>query len=126
MERPRSLREQRYEAAQRVVDDLLRRLPEDVRRHAETLGLELDDMPSRALRRSGIPGDLLGLFRGYPLRGPAGQGLEETTVSLFLENIWREAEGHWGRFREEVRKTYLHELGHYLGLDEDDLDQRHL
>ena len=24
-------------------------------------------------------------------------------------------------FREEVRKTYLHELGHYLGLDEDDL-----
>jgi len=126
MERPRSLREQRYETAQRVVDDLLRSLPEDVRRHAEAVGLELDDAPSRALRREGLPRDLLGLFRGYPLRGPAGQGLEDTTISLFLDNIWREACGHWGRFCEEVRKTYLHELGHYLGLDEDELEARRL
>ena len=29
-------------------------------------------------------------------------------------------------FREEVHTTYLHELGHYLGLDEDDLFDRGL
>ena len=29
-------------------------------------------------------------------------------------------------FREEVRITFLHELGHLLGLDEEDLDVRGL
>jgi len=29
-------------------------------------------------------------------------------------------------YREEVRITFLHELGHYLGLDEGDLFQRGL
>jgi len=29
-------------------------------------------------------------------------------------------------YREEVRVTYLHELGHYLGWDEDDLTARGL
>ena len=29
-------------------------------------------------------------------------------------------------YRQEVRTTLLHELGHYLGLDEDDLDDRGL
>ena len=27
-------------------------------------------------------------------------------------------------FREEVRITYLHELGHYLGLEEDEIEAR--
>jgi predicted Zn-dependent protease with MMP-like domain len=34
--------------------------------------------------------------------------------------------GDAATFREEVRRTYLHELGHYLGLDEDDLADRDL
>ena len=29
-------------------------------------------------------------------------------------------------FEEEVGITFMHELGHYLGLDEDDLDERGL
>jgi len=29
-------------------------------------------------------------------------------------------------FREEVERTYLHELGHYLGWDEDDVAARGL
>jgi predicted Zn-dependent protease with MMP-like domain len=29
-------------------------------------------------------------------------------------------------FREEVRVTFLHELGHYIGFNEDDLEQRGL
>jgi predicted Zn-dependent protease with MMP-like domain len=29
-------------------------------------------------------------------------------------------------FQEEVRRTYLHELGHYLGLDEEALAERDL
>jgi predicted Zn-dependent protease with MMP-like domain len=34
--------------------------------------------------------------------------------------------GDEGYFRDEVRTTFLHELGHYLGLDEDELAVRGL
>ena len=71
-----------------------------------------------------------------PLRfGAAGQVEriedEEQTASplppqiiLFVENVWDFAEGDGNVFRDEIRTTFLHELGHYLGLDEDDLIDR--
>ena len=47
-------------------------------------------------------------------------------ILLFLANLWDYADGDEALFREEVRTTYLHELGHYLGLDELDLEERGL
>ena len=47
-------------------------------------------------------------------------------ILLFLANIWDYAGGAEPAFREEVRVTYLHELGHYLGWDESDLEVRGL
>ncbi len=47
-------------------------------------------------------------------------------IILFLENLWDLAEADQEIFRDEVHTTYLHELGHYLGLDEDDLFDRGL
>ena len=43
-------------------------------------------------------------------------------ILLFVENIWDFAEGDEDVFCEEVRVTYYHELGHYLGLEEDELN----
>ncbi|MFA6173987.1 MAG: metallopeptidase family protein [Kiritimatiellales bacterium] len=69
--------------------------------------------------------DLLGLFTGPEL---ADEGYEPlpAQIILFLENLWDEAEENESAFRNEIRITYLHELGHYLGLDEDDLFERGL
>jgi predicted Zn-dependent protease with MMP-like domain len=39
-------------------------------------------------------------------------------IRLFLDNLWDYAEHDRETYREEVRITLLHELGHYLGLDE--------
>ena len=47
-------------------------------------------------------------------------------IILFLENIRDAAEGDDAVYQEEIRATLLHELGHYLGLDEADLDERGL
>lgn len=118
--------QQRRETALQVIDEVIFSLPEDVRRHAESVRIVLDDVPDPTIKIKGIPGSLLGLFRGYPLRGPAGRGLEETTIYLFLDNLWRQANGDWDRFCEETRITYLHELGHYLGLNEAELRSRKL
>jgi predicted Zn-dependent protease with MMP-like domain len=47
-------------------------------------------------------------------------------IILFLENLWDFAEKDEEVFCDEVRTTFLHELGHFLGLDEDDLIDRGL
>ena len=67
--------------------------------------------------------DLLGLFTGWTY----GEKLEESdpmppSVRLFIENLRQEAADNPRRFREDVRTTLLHEIGHDLGLDEDGLD----
>jgi predicted Zn-dependent protease with MMP-like domain len=49
-----------------------------------------------------------------------------SAIRLYIENLRDEAEDDPERFRREVRKTLLHELGHYLGLEEDDLEKRGL
>ncbi|NOU35456.1 MAG: metallopeptidase family protein [Kiritimatiellaceae bacterium] len=73
----------------------------------------------------GLEDDLLGLFTG-PELACAGDEPMPPQIILFLANLWDEAEGNESAFRNEVRITYLHELGHYLGLDEDDLFKRGL
>ncbi len=118
--------QQRWEVAQAVVDETIDALPEDVRQHAETLVTCCEDVPGDALRARGFGIGLLGVFSGRPLRAPVGNDRTEPTVTLFLDNLWRYAGRDWERFRREVRKTYLHELGHYLGLNEADLAKRRL
>jgi predicted Zn-dependent protease with MMP-like domain len=76
-------------------------------------------------RNSGIEADTLGLFTGPELAHEGDEPMPPQII-LFLENLWDEAEGNERAFRSEVRITYLHELGHYLGLDEDDLMKRGL
>ena len=71
--------------------------------------------------------DLLGLFVGRPWADEESGAVDvPAQILLFLENLWDFSEGEEAVFREEVRTTYLHELGHYLGLDEDDLADRGL
>ncbi len=69
------------------------------------------------LQADGIEPDTLGLFTG-PEFADEGNVPLPPQIILFLENLWDFAEGDEAIFREEVRTTFLHELGHYLGLDE--------
>ncbi len=69
--------------------------------------------------------DLLGLFVGAELAHEGDEPVPPQII-LFLENLWDEVGENERTFRDEVRVTYLHELGHYLGLGEDDLFERGL
>jgi len=68
----------------------------------------------------GVDPESLGLFSG-PALSEEGEVPMPAQIVLFLDNIWDYAEGDREAFREEVRTTLLHELGHYLGLEEDEL-----
>ena len=113
--------------AQAEVKATLAALPEPLRDRAQALPVTFERLPNKAQLRDGIEPDTLGLFVGPEF------AQEETTtlplppqIILFLENIWDQAEADEDLFRQEVHTTYLHELGHYLGLNEDDLFDRGL
>lgn len=112
--------------AQAEVRDTLAELPASVRGAAQAVPVIYERRPSEALVEDGLEADLLGLFVGDPM-GQEGQGSAlPAQILLFLRNLWEFAEGDLETYQEEVRTTFLHELGHYLGLDEVDLEERGL
>ena len=104
-----------------------RQLPPEIRPLARGVPVHYERLPAADVIADGFPPDILGLFTG------AAHGREFATdnpapaqILLYLENLWDYAEGDEEIYREEVRLTYLHELGHYLGWDEDDIAARGL
>ncbi len=98
-------------------------LPSDLRERARALPVTYERVPNPKLFDDSA--ETLGRFVG----GEFGE--EEhvplpAQIILYLENIWDMVDGDEEEFCDEVRITLMHELGHYLGLDEDDLDERGL
>jgi predicted Zn-dependent protease with MMP-like domain len=113
--------------ATQVVAAARHRLPAEVRAAAESVPVCYEPHPNAALQAEGLEPDLLGLFVGHEHRGELAEGAPlPPQILLFLDNIWDFAEGDEAAYRDEVRLTYLHELGHYLGWDEDEIAQRGL
>lgn len=103
------------------------KLPPELQEAAQAVPVLYHERPSPEILGNEFDPDILGLFVG----SVHGQELSEaipspTHILLFLENLWDFAESDPAIFQEEVRITYLHELGHYLGWDEDDLELRGL
>jgi predicted Zn-dependent protease with MMP-like domain len=119
--------EQQIQWAKAEVADVLAQLPAPLREKVEEIPVIFEIRPSRTLVRDGIAADTMGLFEGGSTADAAGDTpVWPTCIMLFLENIAEEAGPSERAFRSEVRTTLLHELGHYLGLDEDALDERGL
>ena len=114
--------------ARSVVTTAERRLPADVRVAAGQVPVCFEAVPNEDILAEGWEPDLLGLFVGHE----HGAELRSDEVALppqillFLDNLWDYAEGDEAVYRDEVRLTYLHELGHYLGWDEDEVARRGL
>jgi len=107
------------------VEATLAALPKPLRERAGKLPVTFEHLPNAGLQADGIEPDTLGLFTG-PEFADEGNVPLPPQIILFLENLWDFAEGDEVIFREEVRTTFLHELGHYLGLDEDEIAGRGL
>lgn len=118
---------QLLEIARREVTAIVRSLPADLRSHADALPVVYEPVPSDELVDDGLDADLLGLFVGDGLDVPESErGPQPAQIILFLKNLWSFADTDEETFREEIRVTYIHEFGHYLGLDEEELEERGL
>lgn len=108
------------------VAAVLQALPPDVKHRAETVPIVFEKRPNRAFIADGIEADTLGLFLGPSSLDDPGASPLPAQIILFLENIWDAAGAVERPYRKEIRKTLLHELGHYLGWEESELEARHL
>ena len=115
-----------HAAARRIVVRTLHRLPPELRDAARAVPVCFEDYPTDELVSDGLDPGILGLFVGAPRHEHANEPGPPPQIILYLENILEECEDAGTSFEEEVRRTYLHELGHYLGLDEEALAERNL
>jgi predicted Zn-dependent protease with MMP-like domain len=104
-----------------------RQLPPELRTIARGVAVHYERKPGPDVLADGFPDDILGLFTG----SAHGQEIAHDQpappqILLYLENLWDFADEDSEMFGDEVRVTYLHELGHYFGWDEDDLTARGL
>jgi len=103
-----------------VVKSTLASLPPVIRDEAAACTLELSEMAVLMDLEDDLDPDILGLFEGNARCDPPPAAPDEMPrIRLFLDNLWDECQGDLKLYREEVRITFLHELGHYLGLDEE-------
>lgn len=109
------------QTAARETKTLINCLPVELRSKLSAVAVVLQFRPDKNQIAEGIESDCLGLFTGPSLRDGDQVSPLPPQIILFLENI-RDAARDSGRsYREELRRTFLHELGHYLGLEETDL-----
>jgi predicted Zn-dependent protease with MMP-like domain len=108
----------------KVVEEALDSLPPEFRRRIRNVAVLVEDMPPN--QPSPQPGQqrrlLLGLFHGVPTTKksvfdlPAGPD----HIVLYRKNIEAVCSSE-AEVREQIRLTLIHELGHYFGMDENQL-----
>jgi len=125
---PLSLSAEEFDGA---VEDAVASLPEAVRRYLSNVAITVEDFPSpEELLASDPPlsPSILGIFRGAPLQEKRSQDPWShfpSSITLYqrnLETLVRDEE----ELLEEIGVTLLHEVGHFLGLDEEELAERGL
>ena len=123
----KNLKPDLHQLAASSVQQVRSRLPAELRVASEPVVTLYQAAPDQAVLDQGFEPDLLGLFEGASrLEADPLSSEPPPRIILYLDNLWDLAEGDPATFAEEVRTTYLHELGHYLGFDEDDLTLRNL
>lgn len=109
------------------VEAAVAELPDEFREKMDNLAVVVEEVPPAGLLRTleePAP-DLLGLFVGTPLPEKSLGDLPQApdAVYLFKRNLERLCESR-EEIVEEIRITLLHEVGHFLGLDEQQLSDR--
>lgn len=118
-----------FETLSRWADEelkaLVKVLPPDVRTAASHVPVSMEERPGLGAFDGELAGDELGLFEGSPAMDEM-DAVDMPRIRLFLRNLWEWADRDEQDFRDEVGTTFLHELGHFLGWDEDDISARGL
>ena len=110
-----------------LVKDALASIPARFRKAIHNVAIVVEEEPSAALLREmeiEPPDTLFGLYQGTPLterRWDYGNTLPDR-VTLFQGPIERESEDEEDAV-VAIGETLIHELGHYFGLSEEEIEE---
>ena len=108
----------------KVVEQALDSLPQEFRSRIQNVAVLVEDVPPH--QRSLKPGQqrslLLGVFHGVPTTKKSIFDLSSGPdhIVLYQRNIEAVCSTE-AEVRAQIRLTVIHELGHYFGLDEEQL-----
>jgi predicted Zn-dependent protease with MMP-like domain len=112
---------------QEVVGEALEELPAEFQEAIENVDIQVRWAPTPAERRQLRlrPGhDLFGVYLGVPLtKRTHGYSMVAPDVIVIYQRTHERACRTMEAMVEQARKTLLHEIGHYLGIDEDRLHE---
>lgn len=115
----------------KVVEEVLDTLPEQFRERIHNVAVLVEDYPPESPPRPGRPRAmepprprklLLGVFVGIPRTRKSVFDLPigPDHIVLYQKNIEAVCRTE-GEVREQIRRTVIHELGHYFGMSEEQL-----
>lgn len=112
------------DAFHRLVVETLDSLPAEVQRQLDLVAVQIAHKPSRA-QRAGLrmrPWEqLYGLYEGVPLPERGGDApLLPDSITIFRLPLTRDFRAP-DELRMQIRRTVLHELAHFFGIDDDRL-----
>ena len=105
-----------------LVRRAYRQLPPPVVQALHNVDVTVEEWPGPA-EQDLLPagGTLYGLYHGIPLTAREGGGPAlPDRITLYRQPILQGCQTH-AEVVQEIRITLWHEVGHYLGMDEDDL-----
>ncbi|MCB9743036.1 MAG: metallopeptidase family protein [Alphaproteobacteria bacterium] len=120
------------ETVEEIVSECLTMLHPTLREYLVNVPVILEEVPSEELLEQydppASPASLLGYFSGHSLMERSLHdpwSILPGAIVLFRRNLERYANNR-EQLLEELRITLFHEVGHFLGLDEADLEERGL
>ena len=112
---------------ERLVSEAVLLIPKRFRREMTNLAIVVEDEPSLELLREmeiEPPDSLYGLYQGTPLperSWPFGNHLPDR-ITLFQKPIEEDCEDD-DDIRAVIGETLIHEVGHYFGLSEEEIEE---
>jgi predicted Zn-dependent protease with MMP-like domain len=107
----------------KLVEEALDSLPLEFRERIRNVAVLVEDLPAHQPSPSAGPQRLLlGLFHGVPMTRKSVFDLTTGPdhIVLYQKNIEAVCSNET-EVREQIRLTLMHELGHYFGMDENQL-----
>ncbi|SPP65290.1 conserved hypothetical protein [Nitrospira lenta] len=114
------------ESFARVVQQAIADLPVEYARLLDTVAVVVEDEPSLSVLKElelEEGEDLLGLYHGLPLNDESffrAGGQAPPQISLYRGPILRQCDTEM-EMVQEIGDTLVHELGHHVGLDDDEM-----
>jgi len=114
------------EQFERAAAAAVAELPASVRRYVDDCPILIEDLPQPELiRQEELSPQILGLFQGIPVTDPDANApvrVDIDRILLFKRNLEKVAADS-EELVEQIQITVKHEIGHLLGLDEDEVEQ---